>query len=175
MTWSDSRAAQISAGPFANEVERAAVRNLAARLLICIPWTSLPSPHTDPARKRSVGKAVYGPAVVHCNAYDSSLSVASSGADMKNDVAKHRLCVDFKVNKPLDQTFGSHFDFLLSLIELFRGAVQRCRWPSGPMTVPTYLACLAIFISRNSSQCAEIQSSRSWQLSLPYCTQQHCR
>ena len=36
----------------------------------------------SPARKRSVGMALYGPAMVLCNALDSSLSVASSGADM---------------------------------------------------------------------------------------------
>ena len=62
--------------------EQAAVLEQAAKLMICTPCISLPSPHTDPARKRSVGMALYGPAVVHCRAWDSSSSVASSGADI---------------------------------------------------------------------------------------------
>ena len=41
--------------------------------------------------------------------------------------------------------------------------------------VPTYLAYLTIFISRNSSLFVATQFNSSWQLSLPYCTQQHFR
>ena len=41
--------------------------------------------------------------------------------------------------------------------------------------VPTYLAYLTIFISLNSSQFVATQSNSDWQVSLPYCTQQHFR
>ena len=41
-----------------------------------------PRPHIEPTFRRSVGIALYGPAVVHSKAWASSLRVASSGADM---------------------------------------------------------------------------------------------
>ena len=56
-----------------------------------------------------------------------------------------------------------------------RAAVQRWMWPSGPVMVPTYLAYLTIFISRNSSQFVATPSGKDWQISLPYCAQQHFR
>ena len=62
--------------------ELAAVPNQAARLRIRIPNRSIPTPHTDPARSRSVRVALQGPAVVHCSAWASSLRVAPLGADM---------------------------------------------------------------------------------------------
>ena len=106
--------------------ELAAVLNRTARLRIGIPNRSIPRPHTDPARWRSVGVALEGPAVVHCSAWASSLRVASSGADLDPMYPSADKAQQFEVDQSLDWAFfGSLVDFPSSLRKISRGAVHR--------------------------------------------------
>ena len=75
-----------------------------------------PRPHVEPTRSRSVGIALQGPAVVHCNAWASSFRVASSGADMdpeypSTDKAYTSKSHSLSTRLLVDAFFGSLNDF----------------------------------------------------------------
>ena len=84
------RAALIFARPSAIVFEFAAVLNRAAKLRIWIPNKSIPRPHTDPARRRSEGEALQGPAVIHCNAWASSFEGCSIKCGNGSQISKYR-------------------------------------------------------------------------------------
>ena len=52
-----------------------------ATLCVCLQ-SARPRPNTEPTPNRLVGRALYGPAVVHCGAWASALRVALSSSDM---------------------------------------------------------------------------------------------
>ena len=62
--------------PLATVPELEAVLYRAARLGVWIPSMLGPKPHTEPTRNKLVGTALYGPAMVHCEAWASSSRVA---------------------------------------------------------------------------------------------------
>ena len=80
-TPSYSRAALIFARPSASVPELAADLNRAARLRIRIPNRSMPRPHADPARHRSVGMALCSSAL---------LEGCPSSAEMDPKISKYR-------------------------------------------------------------------------------------
>ena len=67
----------------------------------------------------------------------------------RSNKAQHRNRVNFEVTQSLNQAFGGNIDFQHSLYEFF-GVLSNDEGPSGPIMVPTYLACRTICISRNS-------------------------
>ena len=74
-----------------------------------------------------------------------------------SQILKYRQSIYFVVNQSLNEALGGSICFLGSLEELLPRSVPSVKEPSGPIIVPTYLAYLTIFISRNSSQFVDTQ------------------
>ena len=132
-----------------------------------------PRPHIEPTRKRSVRKALYGPAVVHCKAWASSLRVDSSGADMDPTYPSTDKAYILKSQSRSTRLSVDKFIFL-ALWMIFS---RYCPTVNMALRTDHGVNILGVFdesvISRNSSQLVDTQPNKSWQFSVPYCTQEH--
>ena len=82
--------------------------------------------------------------------------------------SQHRDRINLEVTQSLSQAFGGCIDFQHAQDDFFQCAVQRRMCPSGPIMVPTHLACRTICISRNPSQFSKIHVRRESRSSVPY-------
>ena len=135
---------------------------------VWIPSKSGPRPHTEPTHNRLVGMALYGPAVVHCKAciFEGCFVRCGHGSNVPHCRKGHRF--EFRTIFPrgscmMKKQFYSPNEFhprcCLAMDVAFRSDM-----------VPTYLAYLTTFMSRNSLQFVATQSKKDWQLPLRFCT-----